>query len=436
MEAQSWRPIWEAHFGDHFDHFGAHSFAHSFAHAFAHSFALSFAHFVAFSTSHSSHLFHTALSILSNEQAHRREERRLRDAFRALLAEKHAAGVFHAKSKWADVEVLIAKEPAFESCLKQSGSAPHELWEDYMEILNEAWQAQRRTLKAVLLAVGAAFTVTPETGFDAFAAALREADSGTLEEVPESAIRAFLIELQEKQLKELADAERKLAQQRKEKLEKYASTLRVRPPPTPTTPTPTTPTPTPIPTPTPTPNPTPNPNPTPTPTPFLSPQSPPPTPTSTRPHPHTHTRPHPRRSPLTRHPHPQGLMGALLTSATPWEEANKVMQGKAAANELSADEQRAAYSEVVAALAEEEARDAREAAAKVAAVAEGKEAKEEDGEERRSYKRKKSHRRERGGGGGDSSDEERRHKSSRKKERRSKRSRAGESDEEEGEHKE
>ena len=221
MEAQSWRPIWEAHFGDHFDHFGAHSFAHSFAHAFAHSFALSFAHFVAFSTSHSSHLFHTALSILSNEQAHRREERRLRDAFRALLAEKHAAGVFHAKSKWADVEVLIAKEPAFESCLKQSGSAPHELWEDYMEILNEAWQAQRRTLKAVLLAVGAAFTVTPETGFDAFAAALREADSGTLEEVPESAIRAFLIELQEKQLKELADAERKLAQQRKEKLEKY-----------------------------------------------------------------------------------------------------------------------------------------------------------------------------------------------------------------------
>lgn len=290
-------------------------------------------------------------------EAHRREERRLRDAFRALLAEKHAAGVFHAKSKWADVEVLIAKEPAFESCLKQSGSAPHELWEDYMEILNEAWQAQRRTLKAVLLAVGAAFTVTPETGFDAFAAALREADSGTLEEVPESAIRAFLIELQEKQLKELADAERKLAQQRKEKLEKYASTLR-------------------------------------------------------------------------------GLMGALLTSATPWEEANKVMQGKAAANELSADEQRAAYSEVVAALAEEEARDAREAAAKVAAVAEGKEAKEEDGEERRSHKRKKSHRRERGGGGGDSSDEERRHKSSRKKERRSKRSRAGESDEEEGEHKE
>eukprot|EP01103_Thecamoeba_quadrilineata_P010662 TRINITY_DN2360_c0_g1_i1.p1 TRINITY_DN2360_c0_g1~~TRINITY_DN2360_c0_g1_i1.p1 ORF type:complete len:696 (+),score=185.60 TRINITY_DN2360_c0_g1_i1:282-2090(+) len=80
----------------------------------------------------------------------RRQCRKNRDAFRALIAQKYSDGEFDFKSKWKDVLALVKENPAFQSVLQQPGSNPSELFMDFKEELDEQYLRERRNLKEIL----------------------------------------------------------------------------------------------------------------------------------------------------------------------------------------------------------------------------------------------------------------------------------------------
>ncbi|KAI9334514.1 hypothetical protein DFJ73DRAFT_852971 [Zopfochytrium polystomum] len=114
--------------------------------------------------------------------AQRREERKNRDAFRALLEslaaippekEENAASAdvwippIHAGAKWKDVYPLFAKNPAYLRLLGQPGSTPLELFWDLVAELDYRYQGERKAiLDAVRQSIG--LVVTIETPFEDF----------------------------------------------------------------------------------------------------------------------------------------------------------------------------------------------------------------------------------------------------------------------------
>jgi len=159
-------------------------------------------------------------------EAERRKQRKMRDAFRQLLVRKHQEGVFNARTRWRDVEKLLSECPEYAAALEQPGSTVSEMYEDYVEQLNEQWQAQRKTLKALMTALHGTFSVTLETSAEDFESALRGADDGTLADVPQSAISAYFEELRDRLLKEKSDEERRVERAKRQKLEGYQGSLR------------------------------------------------------------------------------------------------------------------------------------------------------------------------------------------------------------------
>jgi len=159
-------------------------------------------------------------------EVERRLERKRRDQFRSLLSAKHSEGAFHVRSHWRDVSKVLAGTQEYQGALQQSGSTPAELFEDFIEQLNEQYQAHRKTLKAIMAALHGNFTVTLETKFDAFEAALRGADTDTLEGVPQSSLIAFLEELQDKLARDQVEEERRVERYRRAALDGYQDSLR------------------------------------------------------------------------------------------------------------------------------------------------------------------------------------------------------------------
>ena len=125
----------------------------------------------------------------------RREERKRRDAFRALLTAQHTAGKLNARSEWKDVQPGLASTPEYKAATQQTGSTPAELFDDFRSQLLEAYAAQRRVLKA---AVGEHESCVPTeaTTLADFEAALFALGRVELTQLPQEALATYLEELQ------------------------------------------------------------------------------------------------------------------------------------------------------------------------------------------------------------------------------------------------
>ena len=230
----------------------------------------------------------------AEQQATRRDERRARDAFRALLSAKHDAGEIGRGARWRDVVGIVKETPEYRGAREQSGSTPLELFEDFLDQLEETARAQRRTVRAVHAAAAAgphADALAAAGTFEQFERALRLGgsagnDGETLEGVPQSALREFHEELLEKARRAAEDDAKRAAAAARKLRETWQGALR-------------------------------------------------------------------------------GLMGAMLSSSTTWEEAAATMKGKAASKTLSEADQRVAFDEL---LAEMRGEDAKEEAAAAAAA--------------------------------------------------------------------
>ena len=92
----------------------------------------------------------------SDEQAATPSSRRrgatnsARDAFRALLSAKHEAGEIGRGARWRDVVGIVKETPEYRARASESGSTPLELFEDFLDQLEEtAARAQRHGRRAV-----------------------------------------------------------------------------------------------------------------------------------------------------------------------------------------------------------------------------------------------------------------------------------------------
>ncbi|KAL3926167.1 MAG: hypothetical protein SGPRY_003424 [Prymnesium sp.] len=141
--------------------------------------------------------------------------------FRALLASLHEDGTIHFKSKWKDVIDVLTPTDAYHAAVEQaeSGSTPAELFADFVDQLEEQWQARRRIIKP--LAPG----VTEATTLEEFEAAIRTADeSNALDGIPAHAIRTVSVRLAA--AKEKEDEDRRTERRNRQQMDSYQSALR------------------------------------------------------------------------------------------------------------------------------------------------------------------------------------------------------------------
>ncbi len=82
------------------------------------------------------------------EQA--RQQRRNRDAYRALMDELRQKNVITAKSKWKETYPLIHTDEHYQNMLGQPGSNPLELFWDIVEELDEILYQQRKIVTEIM----------------------------------------------------------------------------------------------------------------------------------------------------------------------------------------------------------------------------------------------------------------------------------------------
>lgn len=106
-------------------------------------------------------------------RAARREARKARDAFRALLESLAAAGRIHARMRWGEALTIVEEESYEQCCRAKEGSRPKELFEDMVLGMEEALDKQRMVVKRVMRAFG----VSVEAGstFEGYRAQLQGA---------------------------------------------------------------------------------------------------------------------------------------------------------------------------------------------------------------------------------------------------------------------
>lgn len=83
-----------------------------------------------------------------------REERNHRDAFRELLAKHHKEGNLPVTKQWRDFVELIQTEDAYTEMIGLSGSTPHDLFDDFIEDLNEKYKEDRARIKKLAKSKG------------------------------------------------------------------------------------------------------------------------------------------------------------------------------------------------------------------------------------------------------------------------------------------
>lgn len=160
------------------------------------------------------------------KEAQRRVDRRKRDAFRAELQRLHEGGALTLRSEWRDVMGALMATDAYRGCCEQQGSTPAELFEDFVEQLNETYGAQRKAVRAALGAAADGAAPTEQTTAAEFEAVVRAADAQGLAAVPASAVAMVLEELQLELADKRQEEERRAARKRQAARETFTNTLR------------------------------------------------------------------------------------------------------------------------------------------------------------------------------------------------------------------
>ncbi|KAI8816324.1 uncharacterized protein EV422DRAFT_509905 [Fimicolochytrium jonesii] len=84
------------------------------------------------------------------QRAKRRDARKARDAFRALLAELKENGTINAKTQWLHVYPVVKDDPRFVALLAQPGSTPLDLFGDLVVELVDEFRRERRIVEDLL----------------------------------------------------------------------------------------------------------------------------------------------------------------------------------------------------------------------------------------------------------------------------------------------
>jgi len=89
-----------------------------------------------------------------------REDRLVRDGFRQLMKEHSDKGLLQMTTRWGDFAQTIVDEPRYLNVVGMSGSTPHDLFDDFLEELNERYKEDRAKIKKWAKAKGLVVTST------------------------------------------------------------------------------------------------------------------------------------------------------------------------------------------------------------------------------------------------------------------------------------
>mmetsp|Transcript_38904 Transcript_38904/g.70159 ORF Transcript_38904/g.70159 Transcript_38904/m.70159 type:complete len:572 (+) Transcript_38904:70-1785(+) len=101
-----------------------------------------------------------------------RAERKNRDAFREILRKDGDAGKIKANTHWGDYAETVVKDDRYLNLIAQPGSTPHDLFDDYVEELNDKYNQDRNKIKKLAKSKGMVFT--PSSTYEWFKEQLKD----------------------------------------------------------------------------------------------------------------------------------------------------------------------------------------------------------------------------------------------------------------------
>ncbi|XP_004925558.1 pre-mRNA-processing factor 40 homolog A isoform X3 [Bombyx mori] len=106
------------------------------------------------------------------KKRNKRQQRKNRDNFLALLDSLHEEGKLTSMSLWVELYPVISADMRFSAMLGQSGSTPLDLFKFYVENLKARFHDEKKIIKEILKDKN--FEVKPETTFEEFATVVCE----------------------------------------------------------------------------------------------------------------------------------------------------------------------------------------------------------------------------------------------------------------------
>jgi len=152
-----------------------------------------------------------------------RHERMKRDAFRALIKEHHEQGKIKASTLWKDYVREVKSDAQYLDMIGQSGSTPHDLFDDFIEELNSKVKEDRAKIKKWAKAAG--ITISSASTFEGFHDTLQK-EEGYMQ-IPEDTRRGVFDSLHQKAKEQEEEAERNAKKNRKRFVELLQKTREV-----------------------------------------------------------------------------------------------------------------------------------------------------------------------------------------------------------------
>ncbi|XP_026315347.1 pre-mRNA-processing factor 40 homolog A isoform X2 [Hyposmocoma kahamanoa] len=106
------------------------------------------------------------------KKRNKRQQRKNRDNFLALLDSLHEEGKLTSMSLWVELYPVISADMRFSAMLGQNGSTPLDLFKFYVENLKARFHDEKKVIKEILKEKG--FEVKPDTTFEEFATVVCE----------------------------------------------------------------------------------------------------------------------------------------------------------------------------------------------------------------------------------------------------------------------
>lgn len=144
-----------------------------------------------------------------------RDGRKMRDAFRELLQEVNDTGLCKMNSQWREVAQHVKDDARYEALIQKSGSSAHDLFDDFVVLLNDRCKDDRNKLKKMAKVRGV--TISSVSTFESFHDSLKDEDGYS--EIPEEHCRNLFDGLVAKAKEQEEEAEREQKKARKKFVE-------------------------------------------------------------------------------------------------------------------------------------------------------------------------------------------------------------------------
>jgi len=152
-----------------------------------------------------------------------RTERKARDAFRGLLKEYYEKGKIKSSTMWEDIVGKVTEDDRYEGLIASAGSSPHDLFDDFIEELEEKYKEDRAKIKKWAKAKGC--VITSSSTYESFHDLLKD-EEGYLQ-VPEEHRISTFDSLISKAKEQDEDAEKNAKKNRKKFVELLQKTREV-----------------------------------------------------------------------------------------------------------------------------------------------------------------------------------------------------------------